>query len=153
MDGENFQPCSETPDKYDAAIFSFVSNENGSYLSYAAKNLIENSGQIRFYVSILGKGFLQWNLIFMDPIELCDVYASCGAFSICNLLKLPRCGCLEGFEPKILKDWEPQDHSNGCGRKTPFESSDEGNHAFLVMENAIYPMNPESFAVDNTNVG
>lgn len=116
------------------------------YLSYAAnasvypdtfiRFLIETSGQIKFYV--LGKSFLQWNLIFMDPIELCGVYASCGAFSICNLLNLPQCGCLKGFEPKILKDWELQDHSNGYGRKTSFECSDEGNHACIPGDGKCY---------------
>lgn len=78
---KTFSRVPKIRDKCDAAIFSFVSNENGSYLSYAAnasvypdtfiRFLIETSGQIKFYV--LGKGFLQWNLIFMDPIELCGV--------------------------------------------------------------------------------
>ncbi|KAL6141273.1 hypothetical protein ACLB2K_059563 [Fragaria x ananassa] len=109
--------------------------------------MIETTGQIKFFV--LEKGTLQWNLIWMQPTKQCDVYASCGAFSICNPLNLPRCGCLKGFRPKFPKDWELEDHSNGCGRKTSFHCSDEGNSAFLVMGNVTYPKSPDSLAVDN----
>ncbi|KAL6134100.1 hypothetical protein ACLB2K_066333 [Fragaria x ananassa] len=109
--------------------------------------MIETTGQIKFFV--LEKGTLQWNLLWTQPTKQCDVYASCGALSICNPLNLPRCGCLKGFRPKFPRDWELEDHSNGCVRKTSFHCSDEGNSAFLVMENVTYPKSPDSLAVDN----
>ncbi|XP_050379652.1 G-type lectin S-receptor-like serine/threonine-protein kinase At2g19130 [Argentina anserina] len=85
----------------------------------------------------------------MDPSEECDVYASCGAFSACNQHDLPRCGCLKGFKPKIPKEWELEDHTDGCGRKTSFNCSDEGSSAFLVMKSTTYPDSPNSLVVDN----
>ncbi|XP_004305424.1 PREDICTED: G-type lectin S-receptor-like serine/threonine-protein kinase At2g19130-like [Fragaria vesca subsp. vesca] len=159
--GKTFSHIQNIEEKYVPSIFSFVVNETGSYLTYAVRAsaypdtfehtfiryMIETTGQIKFFV--LEKGTLQWNLLWMQPTKQCDVYASCGAFSICNPLNLPRCGCLKGFRPKFPKDWELEDHSNGCGRKTSFHCSDEGNSAFLVMKNVTYPKSPDSLAVDN----
>ncbi|KAM5578167.1 G-type lectin S-receptor-like serine/threonine-protein kinase [Rosa sericea] len=161
--GKTFSHLQDIEEKHVPSIFSFVLNETGSYLSYAVRAsaypdpfirnhtfiryMIETTGQMKFFV--MENGSLHWNLLWMDPIERCDVYASCGAFSICNPRNLPRCGCLEGFEPKFPKDWELEDHSNGCGRKTSFHCSDEGNSAFLVMENVTYPKSPDSLVVDN----
>ncbi|CAB4273394.1 unnamed protein product [Prunus armeniaca] len=95
------------------------------------------------------QGFTQWTLIWMRPIEQCDTYATCGAFSICNQQNASLCGCLPGFEPKVPKVWKLKDHSNGCLRKTPLQCNDVRNSTFLVMHDVLHPVNSESLTVEN----
>ncbi|KAL6145098.1 hypothetical protein ACLB2K_055786 [Fragaria x ananassa] len=154
--GKTFSRVPKIEVKYDATVYSFVSNDNARYLTYVANSIayhntfirfmIETTGQMKFFG--LDMGSLQWNLLWMDPIEGCDVYASCGAFSICNP-PIPQCGCLKGFEPTLPNHWELKDYSSGCGRKTSFHCGEEGNSAFLVMENVTYPNSPDSLVVEN----
>ncbi|PQQ10725.1 hypothetical protein Pyn_00610 [Prunus yedoensis var. nudiflora] len=87
--------------------FTFTSNENGSYFTYADASsnnfiriMLEITGQLKLFIR--GKEFTQWTLTWMRPLEQCDVYGSCGAFSICNQKNVSLCGCLQGFEPQCL---------------------------------------------------
>ncbi|PNT61926.1 G-type lectin S-receptor-like serine/threonine-protein kinase B120 isoform X2 [Brachypodium distachyon] len=53
-----------------------------------------------------------WTVISESPKAACDLYASCGPFSYCDLTgTVPACQCLDGFEPSDLK------FSRGCRRK------------------------------------
>ncbi|KAL2495213.1 G-type lectin S-receptor-like serine/threonine-protein kinase [Forsythia ovata] len=53
------------------------------------------------------------------PTDQCDSYAHCGASGNCNLYNLSEfeCSCLQGFEPKIERQWYLRDASRGCKRK------------------------------------
>ncbi|KAM1358703.1 hypothetical protein ACFX2F_045771 [Malus domestica] len=102
-----------------------VANENGSYLSHLSSFIYSWGGQ-------LGQ---------------CTDDASCGAFSICDSQNLPRCRCLEGFEPKIPEDWDFGGYSYGCVRKTPFQCSDVGNYKFLGVPDVYYSQYSESLKV------
>ena len=57
-----------------------------------------------------------WDPYPSIEIDICDNYAFCGEFSSCNVDNTPQCGCLKGFVPK--KEWEAQDRTRGCARKT-----------------------------------
>ncbi|VVA37661.1 PREDICTED: G-type lectin S-receptor [Prunus dulcis] len=152
--GKIFSLVPETAANDYIASFTFASNENGSYFTYASayndtfiRFMLEITGQIKFYV--WGKGFTQWTLIWMRPNEQCDAYATCGAFSICNQQNASLCGCLPGFEPKVPKVWKLKDHSNGCLRKTPLQCNDVRNSTFLVIHDVLHPVNSESLTVEN----
>ncbi|KAL6286531.1 hypothetical protein ACE6H2_010921 [Prunus campanulata] len=152
--GKIFSLVPETAANDYIASFTFASNENGSYFTYASayndtfiRFMLEITGQIKFYV--WGKGFTQWTLIWMRPMEQCDAYATCGAFSICNQQNASLCGCLPGFEPKVPEVWKLKDHSNGCLRKTPLQCNDVRNSTFLVMHDILYPVNSESLIAEN----
>ncbi|KAL0012781.1 hypothetical protein SO802_007889 [Lithocarpus litseifolius] len=48
----------------------------------------------------------------------CDFYGNCGAFGSCNSQNTPICNCLQGFEPKITKEWNRGNWTSGCVRRT-----------------------------------
>lgn len=43
----------------------------------------------------------------------------CGENAFCNVSGSPICSCLEGFEPRSPSNWNLQNWSDGCVRKTP----------------------------------
>ncbi|KAL2495244.1 G-type lectin S-receptor-like serine/threonine-protein kinase [Forsythia ovata] len=60
-----------------------------------------------------------WARFWSAPTDQCDSYAHCGASGNCNLYNLSEfeCSCLQGFEPKIERQWYLRDASRGCKRK------------------------------------
>ncbi|KAM2306001.1 hypothetical protein ACFXTH_025491 [Malus domestica] len=108
--------------------------------------MLDISGQFRAYK--WGKDYNQWTSFWLRPSEHCEVYRFCGASSICNQQQVPLCVCLEGFEPRAPKDWDLEDHTEGCVRKTLLECSagSGGNDTFVVIPDLRFPENPETLA-------
>ncbi|WJX69150.1 non-specific serine/threonine protein kinase [Trifolium repens] len=139
--------------------FSFVSNENESYFTYSLYNpsiisrfVMDISGQIK-QLSWL-EGINEWNLFWSQPRTQCEVYAFCGAFGSCTENSKPYCNCLSGFEPKSQSDWDLEDHSGGCKRKTTLqcESSDHSNgekDRFRAIPNMALPKHAKSVRSGN----
>ncbi|GAB4825069.1 hypothetical protein Ancab_007942 [Ancistrocladus abbreviatus] len=73
-------------------------------------HVTEEENEIKIY----GK----WNQFWSEPREQCEVYAYCGAFGSCNQNSLPFYNCLQGFELTSESDWQLNDSSRGCSRKT-----------------------------------
>ncbi|KAL8228847.1 hypothetical protein R6Q57_013747 [Mikania cordata] len=102
--------------------FSYIDNENESYLTYYPYN---SSVISRFIMDISGQlwrlawsgSYEQWNLFWAQPRAFCDVYGGCGAFGVCNELMFPLCSCLTDFEPRSVTDWNLNSFSGGCVRK------------------------------------
>ncbi|KAI5412804.1 G-type lectin S-receptor-like serine/threonine-protein kinase At2g19130 [Lathyrus oleraceus] len=140
---------------------SFVSNENESYLTYSVYNpsiisrfVMDISGQIK-QLSWL-ESIEEWNLFWAQPRAQCEAYSFCGAFGICNENSLPHCSCLRGFEPKSVSDWNMEDHSSGCIRRTSFQCegsdpSNKDNSAFLAMTNMALPTHAQSVGLGNAD--
>ncbi|XP_028808422.1 G-type lectin S-receptor-like serine/threonine-protein kinase At2g19130 [Neltuma alba] len=139
--------------------FTFVSNENESYFTYSMYN---SSIISRFVMGISGQiqqlswleSTKQWNLFWSQPRRQCEVYAFCGSFGSCNENTQPFCTCLTGFEPKSQTDWDLQDHSGGCVRKTKLQcenptSPNRKNDRFLAMPNVALPKNAQSVGEGN----
>ncbi|KAL6330005.1 hypothetical protein AAG906_039920 [Vitis piasezkii] len=123
-----------------------------SYFTYDAgvptavtRFLLDYTGQLKQFV--WGEGFTQWTIFWTRPTLQCEVYGFCGAFSSCNNQKEPLCECMQGFEPTVLKDWELEDHSDGCVRKTPLECGNGGNDTFFVISNTVFPVDSENLTV------
>ncbi|KAM0059051.1 putative protein kinase RLK-Pelle-SD-2b family [Helianthus debilis subsp. tardiflorus] len=102
--------------------FSYVDNENESYFTYSFYNpsvvsrlVIDFSGQVQQLT--LDENSKQWYMFWSQPRQICDVYAKCGAFSVCNQQISPSCNCLTGFEPTSQSDWNLSEFSGGCVRK------------------------------------
>ncbi|PNX86719.1 G-type lectin S-receptor-like serine/threonine-kinase, partial [Trifolium pratense] len=51
----------------------------------------------------------------------CDVYGICGAFASCSSLSIPICSCLKGFEPRNIQEWNRNNWTGGCVRRTPLQ--------------------------------
>lgn len=128
---------------------TFVSNEDESYLTYTMHNnttisrlLVDFSGQIRQYSWL--EPSQQWNLFWSEPRQQCEVYAFCGAFAICSRNSLTLCSCLPGFKPKFQSDWNLNDYSGGCVRKTKLQCEDSNSSKgktdrFLAMSKMALP--------------
>ncbi|CAJ1956428.1 unnamed protein product [Sphenostylis stenocarpa] len=139
--------------------FTFVSNENESYFTYSMYNssiisrfVMDVSGQVK-QLSWL-ENAQQWNLFWSQPRQQCEVYAFCGAFGICTENSMPYCTCLTGFGPKSVSDWNLEDHSGGCERRTKLqcENSDPPNgdkDGFLAIPNMALPQHAQSAGSGN----
>ena len=62
-----------------------------------------------------------WEVGWKALVSVCDVYGTCGAFGSCNSMSSPICSCLEGFEPKNTEEWNRQNWTSGCVRRTPLQ--------------------------------
>lgn len=143
--------------------FSFVSNENESYFTYSLYNpsiisrfVMDVSGQIK-QLSWL-ENIKEWNLFWSQPRRQCEVYAFCGAFGSCTENSMPYCNCLSGFEPESQSDWDLEDHSRGCKRRTRLQCESEGSNQskgttvkdrFRAIPNMALPKHAQSVGSGN----
>uniref|UniRef100_A0A6N2N8W6 Receptor-like serine/threonine-protein kinase n=1 Tax=Salix viminalis TaxID=40686 RepID=A0A6N2N8W6_SALVM len=67
-----------------------------------------------------------WFLYETANTDNCESYALCGANGFCSINNSPLCSCLNGFVPKVLRDWDKTDWSSGCVRKTALDCSTDG---------------------------
>ncbi|CAL1352753.1 unnamed protein product [Linum trigynum] len=85
--------------------------------SVVSRLVIQPSGILQRFTWI--EQTQSWRLFYATPIDQCDTYGFCGAYSRCNINAPPLCACLPGFVPKSFKDWSLLDFSDGCVRKSP----------------------------------
>ncbi|CAN0914744.1 G-type lectin S-receptor-like serine/threonine-protein kinase RKS1 [Linum grandiflorum] len=100
--------------------FSFVDNENETYLTYSLYNqsiisrvLMTDGGNIQ-QLSWLERR-QQWAMFWSQPRLQCQAEGYCGEFGSCDDRAPPFCHCLEGFVPKST---DPNRFFNGCVRKS-----------------------------------
>ncbi|KAK1437924.1 hypothetical protein QVD17_03724 [Tagetes erecta] len=103
--------------------FSYIDNANESYFTYSffdssvvSRLVMDVSGQIQQLT--WDDSSKKWFLFWSQPRQICDIYATCGTFSVCNPQIAPFCNCLTGFEPTSQSDWNLGEFSGGCVRKT-----------------------------------
>ncbi|CAN4103402.1 unnamed protein product [Withania somnifera] len=102
--------------------FSYEEKQNESYFTYSLNDdsiksrfIMDGSGQIKQLTWLDASN--EWNLFWSQPIQQCEVYAFCGPFATCRE-SLPFCNCLDGFKQSSETDWNQNDFSGGCERKT-----------------------------------
>ncbi|XP_057525661.1 G-type lectin S-receptor-like serine/threonine-protein kinase At2g19130 [Amaranthus tricolor] len=128
--------------------FSYVDNDNESYITYSVKNpsivtrlVMDVSGQIKQLTWL--DNAQQWVLFWTQPGQQCEAYAYCGAFAVCNQSSLPYCHCLHGFDPNSESEWNLNDYSGGCARKTKLScETGEDTDKFLVSPSRVLPEHP-----------
>nr|DAD23143.1 TPA_asm: hypothetical protein HUJ06_024606 [Nelumbo nucifera] len=134
--------------------FSFYDSAEESYFTYSLYNssilsrlVMDLSGQIKQYSWL--EGAQQWYLFWRAPRWQCDVFNQCGPFGVCQDNSLPFCGCLKGFEPRSLKDWNHSDWSSGCVRTKPLRCESDtapqnlDQDRFLQVYNVRLPMDQQ----------
>ncbi|CAL5029830.1 unnamed protein product [Urochloa decumbens] len=64
-----------------------------------------------------------WNVFGQAPGDVCDDYAMCGAFGLCNVNTASTlfCNCIVGFSPVDPTRWSLRESSDGCRRNVPLE--------------------------------
>ncbi|GJW82379.1 G-type lectin S-receptor-like serine/threonine-protein kinase [Tanacetum coccineum] len=138
--------------------FSYVTNANESYFTYSLYNpeiisrfVMDVSGQIK-QLSWLNAS-QQWQLFWSQPRQQCEVYDYCGAFGSCRESRLPFCNCLTGFTPRSPSDWNLNDFSGGCVRKTNLvceRTSEKFGFLPISSSNKRKPQNFTSFTVGSS---
>ncbi|CAL5025248.1 unnamed protein product [Urochloa decumbens] len=81
-----------------------------------------------------------WRSYPWVPRDVCDEYASCGAFGFCNVdtASIPLCSCVEGFSPVNQSQWS----SGGCRRDVQLECGSNGTAGadrFMVVKGVKLP--------------
>ncbi|KAL6659772.1 hypothetical protein ACP70R_002601 [Stipagrostis hirtigluma subsp. patula] len=104
--------------------FTFVRNEEEMYLTYTLR---DENAIVRTSLDVFGRGLIgvwlddlkDWLVNYRQPLVQCDVYATCGPFTICDDNADEICNCMKGFSVSSSKDWELGDRRDGCTRNTP----------------------------------
>ena len=98
----------------------FVSNDREMYYSYQLVDssvvsmlVLKSNGDSERLIGTNGSG---WNEYTTMPMDDCDGYAYCGVHGFCNMNQVPKCDCLEGFQPKSPNNWAVGVWSDGCVR-------------------------------------
>ncbi|CAL5014685.1 unnamed protein product [Urochloa decumbens] len=91
-----------------------------------------------------------WNTLTQAPRDVCDGYAMCGAFGICNLNMMSStliCSCILGFSPVSPTEWSMRESRGGCRRNVPLECGNgTTTDGFMVLRGVKLP------DTDNTTV-
>ncbi|CAI0375553.1 unnamed protein product [Linum tenue] len=111
--------------------FEFVFNEKEAYYIYHLRNdsvitrmSITPAGLIQRYTWLGGKQ--GWVIYLTAQNDNCDRFGVCGTFGSCNIESNPSCSCLQGFVPRVQREWDMVDWSSGCVRRTELNCGDDG---------------------------
>jgi len=90
-----------------------------------------------------------WNTFAQAPRDVCDDYAMCGAFGLCNVNTASTlfCSCIAGFGPVNPSQWSMRESGGGCRRNVPLECGNgTTTDGFMVVRGVKLP------DTDNTTV-
>ncbi|GLT87013.1 hypothetical protein SLE2022_051170 [Rubroshorea leprosula] len=87
-------------------------------------------GQLQFFrLESFANNKKFWSFIWSGP-ERCG---ACGNFSSCNNGNIWFCKCLPGFKPNLQDNWNSEQYSHGCTRKSPICSKNSRINNFLKL--------------------
>ncbi|KAJ6886983.1 G-type lectin S-receptor-like serine/threonine-protein kinase [Populus alba x Populus x berolinensis] len=119
--------------------YRFVYDSDEEYYTYQLVNnsflsrmVINQNGAVQRFTWI--DRTQSWDLYLTVQTDNCDRYALCGAYATCSINNSPVCNCLDGFTPKIRKDWDTMDWSGGCDRRTKLNCSGDGFRKFTGIK-------------------
>jgi len=154
-DGRHFSNIPETVGQTWLSL-NFTSKEQETYIEYViedptvlSRGIMDVSGQLK--VLVWFEGSRDWQAIFTAPKSQCDVYASCGPFTVCNDVPFPSCTCMKGYSIQSPQDWELDDRTDGCSRDTPLYCN--SNTSAAGVADKFYPMPSVQLPSDAQNVG
>ncbi|CAM0906213.1 unnamed protein product [Alopecurus aequalis] len=117
----------------------------GSYFTYTATN----TSLQRFVVSPDGKDVCymvkqstqEWEIVWVQPSNECEYYGTCGSNAICTAQDgKAKCTCLNGFQPKLLDEWNAGNRKQGCVRNPPLGcQGNQTGDGFLSITNVKWP--------------
>ncbi|XP_058197233.1 G-type lectin S-receptor-like serine/threonine-protein kinase At1g11330 isoform X2 [Rhododendron vialii] len=107
-------------------------NKGTAYVSFTTGN----ESLMEYYLlnhdgNLMEKEMIEWKReweVSWSALETdCDVYGKCGPFGSCNSKDSPICSCLRGFEPNNIEEWNRENFTGGCARKTPLQCERNGS--------------------------
>ncbi|KAF0890868.1 hypothetical protein E2562_004342 [Oryza meyeriana var. granulata] len=87
----------------------------------------------------------EWETFFQLPRDVCDEYAKCGPFGLCNANSPSTmfCGCVHGFSPASPAEWKLRETSGGCRRNVALDCgrvNGSTTDGFLVLQGIKLPV-------------
>ncbi|KAL7592226.1 hypothetical protein Lser_V15G33238 [Lactuca serriola] len=140
--GEGF---SGLPRENTNPIFSveFVVNEKEMYYTYKLKSPVLQRIILTWDGTHLQFSWInrtqEWVLYGNVVVDNCSQYGRCGPYGRCSTKTYPPCNCMEGFEPKVLEEWNSGDWSSGCQRRKDFECGSTQEDGFQKISGVKFP--------------
>ncbi|PVH35118.1 hypothetical protein PAHAL_7G108600 [Panicum hallii] len=133
----------------------YVDNDEEEYYMYTSPDessstflSLDTSGQTK--MNVWSPADQAWHSIYVQPVDPCRPYATCGPFAVCTGSSNQPCECMETFSRTSPPDWELGDRTRGCSRSTPLDcsgnrsSSSASTDVFHPMESVTLPYGPQS---------
>ncbi|KAJ4798615.1 G-type lectin S-receptor-like Serine/Threonine-kinase [Rhynchospora pubera] len=123
----------------DMFTFLFVRDQSEVSYSFEAKpnapfsRLVLNESGVKQRL-VWNQPHQTWNVFLSAPKDVCDYYATCGPFSVCQPEDMTTCSCLRGFEPAASTEWYMRNTSGGCQRRTPLGCSADSDGFYIIKE-------------------
>jgi hypothetical protein len=91
-----------------------------------------------------------WNVFTQAPRDVCDDYAKCGAFGVCNVNTASTlfCSCVVGFSPVNPSQWSMRETRGGCRRNVPLECGNGTTTDGFKMVRAVKLPDTDNATVD-----
>ncbi|XP_047056458.1 G-type lectin S-receptor-like serine/threonine-protein kinase At2g19130 [Lolium rigidum] len=137
--------------------FYYVDGANESYCVYDVKGdelttrlVVDATGQLLFLTWT--ESAKKWILYWSAPKQQCEVYMSCGSFSICTGNALASCSCLRGFSEQYQGQWLQGDHTQGCKRNAALQGSNNSSRSdkFYTMVDVELPSNEHNIVAEGS---
>ncbi|KAL5976166.1 hypothetical protein ACLOJK_020496 [Asimina triloba] len=138
---------------------STMANDNEVYYTFTVSS---EAVFVRYLLTPVGHVELQawrddtqkWKVLLSSHQSMCDSYGRCGPFASCDYnSSQAACGCLEGFVPRVQREWDAGNWSGGCVRRTALQcggGGGSGADGFLQLERTKMP--DFSISVGNISV-
>jgi hypothetical protein len=91
-----------------------------------------------------------WNVFTQAPRDVCDNYAKCGAFGLCDVKSGSTlfCSCAVGFSPVNPSQWSMRETRGGCRRNVPLECGNGTTTDGFKMVRAVKLPDTDNATVD-----
>ncbi|KAK1566498.1 hypothetical protein Q3G72_000781 [Acer saccharum] len=101
---------------------NITTSSSSSKTNMNMRLVMNSNGTLQYFTRVNESA--QWDLSWLEPHDLCNVYRACGNSASCNSKnKKSMCKCLPGFEPISPHNWDSRDFSEGCRRSLPICSN------------------------------
>ncbi|KAL0001038.1 hypothetical protein SO802_014819 [Lithocarpus litseifolius] len=117
--------------------FKFVSNKDEVYFmsemieKSAITRDVLNQSQLQYQRYMWLEEKKEWSMLLNLPKDKCDLYNLCGPNGNCIMGESPVCQCVEGFKPKSLQTWNPEEWYKGCVRSPQLSCQDKDKIEFV----------------------
>ncbi|GJN33973.1 hypothetical protein PR202_gb22604 [Eleusine coracana subsp. coracana] len=98
----------------DEVSYYYILDTTTAGSSTYIRTILDEAGAVKVLVWIPSVSV--WRSYPWLPRDVCDDYASCGVFGLCNIASTAFCGCVEGFSPVNQSEWSRREYSGGCRR-------------------------------------
>ncbi|RCV33105.1 hypothetical protein SETIT_7G056100v2 [Setaria italica] len=134
---------SMNPQTSGLVVPEYVDNDEEEYYMYTSPDessatflSLDTSGQTK--LNVWSQAEQSWHSIYVQPVDPCRPYATCGPFTVCTGSSPSPCECMESFSLASPGDWELGDRTGGCSRNTPLDCN--ANRSDSASTDVFHPI-------------